>query len=65
MKYTKQELIWLKNLVDKAVIEASENMKLCKGNSIGSLAELKRDNMRDLSEKIRKDIQQRNGRMER
>jgi len=65
MKYTKQELIWLKNLVDKAVIEASENMELCKGNPIGNLAELKRDNMRDLSEKLRKDIRQRNGRTER
>ena len=65
MKYTKQELIWLLNLVEKAVVEASESMELCKDNPIRGLAELKHDNMRDLGDKIRKDIeqQQRNGRM--
>ena len=51
------------NLVDKAVIAANEDMKLC-SDSLKSLVELKRDNMQDLGNKIRKDIeqQQRNGR---
>lgn len=64
MKYTKQELIWLLNLVEKSIIEASENVELC-SQSLKSLAELKRDNMQDLRDKIRKDIeqQQRNGRI--
>ena len=67
MKYTHQELVWLKNLVDKAVIEASENMAQCGDHPLGRLAELHRDNMQDLSDKIQRDMenQQRLGRMER
>ena len=64
MKYTKQELIWLLNLVEKSVIESSKNMK-CNNPAIKALAELRRDNMQDLCDKIRKDIEQqkRNGRI--
>ena len=65
MKYNKQELKWLLNLVDKAVVEASENMEKLKDNPLKMIVELNHDNMRDLGDKIRKDIeqQQRNGRM--
>lgn len=66
MKYNRQELVWLKNLVDKAVIESSENMK-CNNPGLKALAELNRDNMQDLSDKLQKhmDNLQRLGRMER
>ena len=66
MKYTKQELVWLKNLADKAVIEASENMK-CNNPGVKAIAELHRDNMQDLSDKLQKNLEQlqRLGRIER
>ena len=66
MKYTKQELRWLIILTEKAIVEATENMEKLKDNPLRNLAELKRDNMADLRDKLRKDLeqQQRSGRME-
>ena len=63
MKYTKQELKWLLNLVDKAVAEASENMEKLIGSPLRGFVKLNHDNMQDLRDKICKDIeQQRKGR---
>jgi len=67
MKYTTQELIWIQNLLDKAIIEASGNMEQLKESPIKALVELNHDNMVDLREKVTKHIQQqqRLGRIER
>ena len=67
MKYTTQELIWIQNLLDKAIIEASGNMEQLKESPIKALVELNHDNMVDLREKVTNHIQQqqRLGRMER
>lgn len=57
MKYLKQELIWIRDLLDKAVLEVEEQMEACKDYpQLKSLAELRRDNMQDLRDKVNADI---------
>ena len=67
VKYTRQELVWIQNLLDKAIIEASGNMEQLKDHPIKALVELNHDNLVDLRDKVTKHIQdlQRLGRIER
>jgi hypothetical protein len=57
VKYTKTELKWLENLVDKAVIEATMTLEQMNDHPARALVQLNHDNMASLREKLRKDIQ--------